>query len=257
MKNILQVMKQIHTHTEHRFNAKTKKVHEAECCGVGPNIESSFESTDWRLHPFVYNSVGQRIPVQCCISQSNVFPYSTVKDSNCTSSMVADGYFHSQSCDVVVKNRLEAYSTIFIVLMAIIILAEICCVVTTVLIAKRFKQEETILNRCIKASGDGTEIRKDDKTQKEKDNTKIERKHGDTQAKGPSRNKRSRLIGTVDVHQRENTIVQENAEENFELQLMKSMEFEDTVSEKRDKPTNKRRQEEDEFAENVLTMPDN
>lgn len=113
------------------------------------------------------------------------------------------------------------------------------------------------MNRSIKTSGEDAEIRKDDKTQKEKDHAKKETKHGDTKAKGSSRNKRSRSIGTVDLHQRENTIVQENAEENIELHLMKSMEFEDTVNEKRDKPPNKRRQEEDEFAEKDLAMPDN
>ncbi|CAC5406256.1 unnamed protein product [Mytilus coruscus] len=66
---------------------------QAECCGVGPRIESSFTSTYWYLYGD--RSAGQRIPVQCCISQTDVFPYSTRKDSNCTTSML-DGYYRSQ-----------------------------------------------------------------------------------------------------------------------------------------------------------------
>ncbi|CAC5380732.1 unnamed protein product [Mytilus coruscus] len=216
-------------------------------------IESSFVLTYW--NKLGYNR-GRKIPVQCCISQTDVFPYSTMTDFNCTTSML-DGYYHSQSCDVAVKNSLEVYSTIFIVFMAITILAEICCIVTTVLNARRFKQDATLLIRSIKVSGEDDEIRKDDKTQKEKDNTKKERKHGEKEAKGSSRNKRQRSVGTVDLHHRENTIVQENTGENIELHMMKSMEIENTVNEKPDKPTNKRRQEEDEFNEKDLTMPDN
>ncbi|CAC5423219.1 unnamed protein product [Mytilus coruscus] len=225
---------------------------QAECCGVGPRIESSFESTYWYIHGD--RSVGEEIPVQCCISQSNVFPYNTSRDVRCNSPIL-EGYFHSQSCDVAVNIRLRIYSTVFIVFMAIIILAEICCVVTTLLNAKRFKQDATILNRSKKPSGEDTEMRKNDKTQKEKDNARKKRKHGDKEAKGLPRNKKQRSVGTVEIHQKANTIVQENAGENIELQMMKSMEIEDTVNNKPDKPNNKRRQ--DDLAEKDLTMLDN
>ncbi|XP_052066419.1 uncharacterized protein LOC127706052 isoform X1 [Mytilus californianus] len=227
---------------------------QAECCGVGPRIESSFESTYWYIHGD--RSVGEKIPVQCCISQSNVFPYSTSRDVRCNSPIL-EGYFHSKSCDVAVNIRLKIYSTVFIVFMAIIILAEICCVVTTVLNAKRFKQDATILNRSKKPSGENTEMRKDEKTQKEKDNARKERKHGDKKAKGLPRNKKQRSVGTEEIQQKANTIVQENAGENIELQMMKSMEIEDTVNNKPDEPNNKRRQEEDDLAEKDLTMLDN
>ncbi|XP_076116832.1 uncharacterized protein LOC143084305 [Mytilus galloprovincialis] len=227
---------------------------QAECCGVGlMNAMSFFYDTSW------YNFPSDNfIPVQCCISQTDVFPYSTKEDRNCTQvSLTQEGYFHSESCDDAVKHRLGVYSLIFNVLMAIIIFAEICCIVTTVLNAKRFKQEATILNRSIKTSEEDAEIRKDDKTPIVNDNVKKERKHGDKEGQGSSRNKRQSSVGTVDKHQKANTIVQDNAEENIELHMMKSMETEATIDNKPDTSTNKRRQKEDELAKKGLTLPDN
>lgn len=113
------------------------------------------------------------------------------------------------------------------------------------------------MNRSIKTSGEDAEIRKDDKTPKVKDNVKKERKHGDKEAKESSRNKRQSWVGTVDIHQKANTIVQDNAEENIELHMMKSMETEDTIDNKPDTSTNKIRQKEDELAKKDLTMPGN
>lgn len=55
--------------------------------------ESSLNSTDWYKHGD--RSADQRIPVQCCISQTDVFPYSARTDTNCTTSM-HDGSFHSE-----------------------------------------------------------------------------------------------------------------------------------------------------------------
>lgn len=116
------------------------------------------------------------------------------------------------------------------------------------------------MNLCIKTSGEDAEIRKADKTPKVKDNEKKERKHGDKHdkvGKGSSRNKRQSSVGTVDIHQKANTIVQDNLEENIELHMMKSMETEDTVSDKPDKPTDKRRLEEDELIAKDLTVTGN
>lgn len=56
-------------------------------------IESSLKSTYW--YDYGDRSAGQRIPVQCCISQTDVFPYSERTDTNCTTSM-HDGSFHSE-----------------------------------------------------------------------------------------------------------------------------------------------------------------
>ncbi|XP_052066433.1 uncharacterized protein LOC127706057 [Mytilus californianus] len=229
---------------------------QAECCGVGPMIESSFKSTYWYLYD---RSAGQRIPVQCCISQTNVFPYSTRTDSNCSTSML-DGYYRSQSCDVAVKERLEIYSTIFIVFMAMIIFVEICCVVTTLLNAIRFKKDTKMMQVSVKAGGKGVGIRKDNATQKVGDNAKKKRNQRnkeDNRANRSSKNELRLSVRTVDLHKKANTIVQENIEDIIELQSIKSMEFEDKVNDKPDKPTDNIRQEVDELARNDITMPDN
>lgn len=113
------------------------------------------------------------------------------------------------------------------------------------------------MSRSIKASVEDAEIRKDYKTQKEKGYTKKKRKHGDKEAEGSSRNKRHMSVGTVDFHQRENTIVHENTGENIELHIMKSMETADTIDDKPDTSTNKRGQNENELVETGLTLSDN
>ncbi|XP_076116464.1 uncharacterized protein LOC143083941 isoform X1 [Mytilus galloprovincialis] len=207
---------------------------QAECCGVGPRIESSFKSTYW----YVYGdrSAGQRIPVQCCISQTDVFPYSTRTDSNCTTSML-DGYYRSQSCDVAVKERLEIYNTIFIVFMAMIIFVVICCVVTTLLNAIRFKKDTNMMHVSVKADGEEVEIRKDNKTQKVGDNAKKkrnQRKEEDNRANKSSKNELRLSVRTADLHRKANTIVRENIEDIIELQSIKSMEFDDKINDKPD-----------------------
>ncbi|XP_063417125.1 uncharacterized protein LOC134699464 [Mytilus trossulus] len=210
---------------------------QAECCGVGPWIESSFKSTYW--YTYGDRSAGQRIPVQCCISQTDVFPYSTRTDSNCTTSML-DGYYRSQSCDVAVKERLEIYSTIFIVFMAMIIFVVICCVVTTLLNAIRFKKDTNMMHVSVKAGGEEAEIRKDNKTQKVGDNAKKkrnQRREEDNRTNKSSKNELQLSVRTANLHRKANTIVQENIEDIIELQSIKSMEFEDKVNYKPDKPT--------------------
>ncbi|XP_076116465.1 uncharacterized protein LOC143083941 isoform X2 [Mytilus galloprovincialis] len=179
---------------------------QAECCGVGPRIESSFKSTYW----YVYGdrSAGQRIPVQCCISQTDVFPYSTRTDSNCTTSML-DGYYRSQ----------------------------ICCVVTTLLNAIRFKKDTNMMHVSVKADGEEVEIRKDNKTQKVGDNAKKkrnQRKEEDNRANKSSKNELRLSVRTADLHRKANTIVRENIEDIIELQSIKSMEFDDKINDKPD-----------------------
>ncbi|XP_076116463.1 uncharacterized protein LOC143083940 [Mytilus galloprovincialis] len=198
---------------------------QAECCGVGPLIESSFTSTKW------YSSgdrSGNRIPVQCCISQSDVFPYSTRTDSNCTSSML-DGYFYSQSCDDAVEKRLKTYSIIFFVFMAITILAEMCCIIMTVFDVLRLKK----LPLGLKAGDDKKEIIR------ENEKHMLEQSIGDEANKSENKKiqkdkpekisqiKKSKSRGAFDLQKKESTIIQEKHEDKIELQPVKSMEIAD------------------------------
>ncbi|CAC5380731.1 unnamed protein product [Mytilus coruscus] len=169
---------------------------QAECCGVGSLIESSFMSTKW----YSFGDIsGNRIPVQCCISQSDVFPYSTREESNCTSVML-NGYFHSQSCDDVVEKRVKTYSIIFFVFMAITILAEMCCIIMTVFDVIRLKN----LPMGFKADDDTKEIiRENEKHMLEQSigdeanksgNKKIEKDKPEKYHKSRSRSQEEHLI---------------------------------------------------------------
>ncbi|XP_052066427.1 uncharacterized protein LOC127706054 [Mytilus californianus] len=197
---------------------------QAECCGVGSLIESSFTSTKW------YSSgdrSGNRIPVQCCLSQSDVFPYSTRTDSHCTSSML-DGYFYSQSCDDAVEKRIKTYSIIFFVFMAITILTEICCIMMTVFNVIRLKK----LPLVFKAGDDTKEIIR------EKEKSMLEQSIGDEANKSRNKKiqkdkpekisqlKKSKSRGAFDLQKKESTTIQENHEDKIELQPVKPIGIE-------------------------------
>ncbi|VDI36251.1 Hypothetical predicted protein [Mytilus galloprovincialis] len=167
---------------------------QAECCGVGPLIESSFTSTKW------YSS-GDR----------------------------SDGYFYSQSCDDAVEKRLKTYSIIFFVFMAITILAEMCCIIMTVFDVLRLKK----LPLGLKAGDDKKEIiRENEKHMLEQsigdeanksENKKIQK----DKPEKISQIKKSKSRGAFDLQKKESTIIQEKHEDKIELQPVKSMEIAD------------------------------
>ncbi|CAG2222686.1 unnamed protein product [Mytilus edulis] len=94
----------------------------AECCGVGSNITNSFTASYW--YRYRRDSTSQRIPVQCCKSQTEVHPYAHQYDTDCTHNLL-NGYYHSQGCDIVLVDRLDSYSLLFFVFMGINVLAEV------------------------------------------------------------------------------------------------------------------------------------
>ncbi|CAG2222688.1 unnamed protein product [Mytilus edulis] len=99
----------------------------AQCCGVGTSNVWSMNESNW----FASNrdSLFQKIPVQCCKSQTIVYPYARKTDTDCTNLWVTDLY-HTQGCDAAaIQNQLEKYSIPFMVFTSIIIVAEICLIV--------------------------------------------------------------------------------------------------------------------------------
>ncbi|CAC5398196.1 unnamed protein product [Mytilus coruscus] len=202
---------------------------QAECCGVGSLIESSFTSTHW------YSSgdrSSRRIPVQCCKSQTDVFSYADRYDYQCTNPML-DGYFHSQSCDDAVEKRLKTYSIIFFVFMAIIILAEMCCIIIIVYNGIRIKKDSKNLHLGVKAVDDTKEIRKEiekhmlepsmeDEAVKSRKRKKQKSKSGKISQINKSKSRTS-----IELQKKENTIIQEHPVNTTELQPIKSMEMED------------------------------
>ncbi|CAC5380729.1 unnamed protein product [Mytilus coruscus] len=86
---------------------------QAQCCGVGTTNVWSMNGSYW----FARNrdSSYQQIPVQCCKSQTVVYPYASKTDTDCTNFM---------GCDAAIQNQLEKYSIPFMVFTSIIIVAE-------------------------------------------------------------------------------------------------------------------------------------
>lgn len=116
-------------------------------------------------------------------------------------------------------------------------LIQICCVVTTLLNAIRFKKDTNMMHVSVKADGEEAEIRKDNKTQKVGDNAKKkrnQRKEEDNRANKSSKNELRLSVRTADLHRKANTIVRENIEDIIELQSIKSMEFDDKINDKPD-----------------------
>ncbi|VDI36252.1 Hypothetical predicted protein [Mytilus galloprovincialis] len=99
---------------------------QAQCCGVGTSNVMSMTGSSW----FTSNrdSSYQQIPVQCCKSQTVVYPYASKTDTDCTNSTIT-GLYHTQGCDVAIQNQVEKYSIPFMVFTSIIIVAEICLIV--------------------------------------------------------------------------------------------------------------------------------
>ncbi|CAC5423221.1 unnamed protein product [Mytilus coruscus] len=126
----------------------------AECCGVGSNITNSFTASYWYMYR--RDSTSQRIPVQCCKSQTEVYQYAYQYDSDCTANLV-NGYYHSQGCDKVIVNRLDLYSLLFFVLMGINVLAEIGMIATTIYNAVSLTKGENELRVRYRSDEDNVE----------------------------------------------------------------------------------------------------
>ncbi|CAC5380730.1 unnamed protein product [Mytilus coruscus] len=199
-----------------------------ECCGVGSLIESSFTSTYWYSYG---DRSSRRIPVQCCKSQSDVFPYADRYDSHCTNSML-DGYFNTQSCDDAVEKRLKTYSIIFFVFMTINILTEMCCVIIIVYNGLRFKKDSKKLHLDVKAVDNTKEIKieiekhmlepsMENEALKSRKKKKKKSKSGKISQTNKSKSRES-----IELQKKEHTIIQEQPVNTTELQPIKSMEME-------------------------------
>ncbi|VDI36254.1 Hypothetical predicted protein [Mytilus galloprovincialis] len=101
---------------------------QAKCCGVSTEVFALFGTSNWRYQA---DSNSQYIPVQCCKSQTEVYPYGSEYDFNCTHSLLS-GYYHDQGCDTAIINRLESYSIPFFVFISIAITAQIGIIATTI-----------------------------------------------------------------------------------------------------------------------------
>ncbi|CAG2222687.1 unnamed protein product [Mytilus edulis] len=66
---------------------------QAKCCGVRTEVFALFGTSYWRLYQADLNS--QIIPVQCCKSQTEVYPYGSEYDFNCTHTLLS-GYYYDQ-----------------------------------------------------------------------------------------------------------------------------------------------------------------
>ncbi|VDI80566.1 Hypothetical predicted protein, partial [Mytilus galloprovincialis] len=201
----------------------------AECCGVGSMKTTSFAYTHWYLSG---RRSSNRIPVQCCKSKTDVFPYADRYDSNCTDSLL-DGYFHSQSCDDAVEKRVETYSMIFFVFMAINILTEMCCVIMIVYNGLRLKKDSKKVHLDVKAVDNTKEIKieiekhilepsMENEALKSRKKKKKKSKSGKT-----SKTNKSKTRESIEFQKKENTIIQEQSVNTIELQPIKSMEIED------------------------------
>ncbi|VDI45780.1 Hypothetical predicted protein [Mytilus galloprovincialis] len=196
----------------------------AECCGVGMSFLSSFTSASW------YNSgdrdrPSQTMPVQCCVSQTDVFPYESKYDSDCTHSLFS-GYYFSQGCDSAVEDRLKMYSTPFYVFMAVVILAEISCIVMTIYDAVRLPSEPNTMHLKEKANEGKIELlevdekpsskptstvsdKKDKKKKKEKENSK-----------NPANSERKQSIEKQKSFVKQKTDETEKVKDNIEIQSL-------------------------------------
>ncbi|CAC5375467.1 unnamed protein product [Mytilus coruscus] len=99
---------------------------QAKCCGVGASNILSIRGSKWFEDN--YNLTNQHIPVQCCKSQTVLYPYASKTDTDCTHLLRNDSY-HTQGCDAAIENQIEMYSIPFMVFTSLIIVAEICLVI--------------------------------------------------------------------------------------------------------------------------------
>lgn len=79
---------------------------QAQCCGVGTSNVMSMTGSSW----FTSNrdSSYQQIPVQCCKSQTVVYPYASKTDTDCTI-YTNTGLYHTQVCQLkpILRNPID------------------------------------------------------------------------------------------------------------------------------------------------------
>ncbi|VDI43677.1 Hypothetical predicted protein, partial [Mytilus galloprovincialis] len=211
-----------HNHRETSLSWNTLFV-KAGCCGVGTYMPDSFTSSDWYIHR--RDSISQRIPVQCCKSQTEVYPYTSQYDTDCTYNLI-NGYYHSQGCDSVVEDRLKMFSIPFFVFMAVVILAEISCIVMTLYDAVRLPPEPNTMHLKEKANEGKIELlevdekpsskptstvsdKKDKKKKKEKENSK-----------NPANSERKQSIEKQKSFVKQKTDETEKVKDNIEIQSL-------------------------------------
>ncbi|CAC5380728.1 unnamed protein product [Mytilus coruscus] len=139
-----------------------------ECCGVGTSFLSSFTSSYWYTFGDRHN---QTVPVQCCVSQTVVYPYESRYDVGCTAAGIY-GHYHPQGCDTAVEKRLKMYSIPFFVFMAVIVLEEISCIMMTIYDGVHLPSEPNRLQENVTETEkikDNIEIQSLGETQKKKE----------------------------------------------------------------------------------------
>ncbi|CAG2222694.1 unnamed protein product [Mytilus edulis] len=213
-----------HHHRETSLSWNTLFV-KAECCGVGTYMPDSFTSSYWYMYR--RDSASQRIPVQCCKSQTDVYPYTSLSDTDCTDNFF-NGYYHSQGCDSVVEDRLKMFSIPFFVFMAVVILAEISCIVMTIYDAVRLPSEPNTMHLEEKANEGKVELlevdekpsskpantvsdKKDKKKKKKKENSR-------NPAKKNTNDDKKEETDSIDEHKNDET---ENMHQEKEDKTMK------------------------------------
>ncbi|CAG2224585.1 unnamed protein product [Mytilus edulis] len=222
----------------------------AECCGVGASFLSSFTSSSW--YYFGDRASGQNIPAQCCVSQTEVYPYESKSNTDCTNSLFS-GYYFSQGCDSAVEDRLKMYSTPFFVFMAVGILAEISCIVMTIYDAVRLPSEPNTLHVEEKANEGKIELnpakserkqsiekqksfvkQKTDETEKVKDNIEIQSLEETKKENERTGTNTEEMLDSKHLNKTENT-KDDKKEETDSIDQHKNDETENRHKEKEDK----------------------
>ncbi|CAC5407314.1 unnamed protein product [Mytilus coruscus] len=213
-----------HFHRETSLSWNTLFV-KAGCCGVGTYMPDSFTSSYWYGNQ--RDSTSQRIPVQCCKSQTEVYPYTSLYDTDCTNNLL-DNYYHSQGCDTVIENRLDSYSIPYFVFMTLNILAEIGIIATTIYNAVMITKEEETIRVLVTAGGENVKV--NEVTENLKAETapgkleKKERKVVKGKQKSETKSSSSDKVKIVDSSVQDNQTDVDDIKDTRELQSAKSTE---------------------------------
>ncbi|XP_071181611.1 uncharacterized protein [Mytilus edulis] len=127
----------------------------AKCCGVSTEVFALFGTSNWRYQA---DSNSQYIPVQCCKSQTEVYPYGSEYDFNCTHSLLS-GYYHDQGCDTAIINRLESYSVPFFVFISIAITAQFGIIATTIFYEFIMTKRDNAIGAKVETSSENIELK--------------------------------------------------------------------------------------------------
>ncbi|CAG2222689.1 unnamed protein product [Mytilus edulis] len=137
------------------------------------------------------------------------------------------------SCDDAVEKRVETYSMIFFVFMAINISTEMCCVIMIVYNGLRLKNDSKKVHLDVIDVDNTKEIQiemekhilepsMENEALKSRKKKKKKSKSGKI-----SQTNKSKTRESIEIQKKENTIIQEQSVNTNELQPIKSMEFED------------------------------